>query len=209
MMNRRVLLRKGILRLATVLASIVALGLLGIVVSAGPAPAQSPSAYLFSGDADAYSANVPWPTNDPNTGIVEAVDFCNYTYSNVEQLTVNWLNGNDGARQALHTPLQVRLEPVGEHVEANASSTSHSAVARRFVEATEHALGELLAGDLSELDLVALMVDGVRFGDHVCVVAMGIDVTGRKRPLSITEGDTENTTVVKDLLVGFTIASSR
>jgi hypothetical protein len=97
MMNRRVLLRKGILRLATVLASIVALGLLGIVVSAGPAPAQSPSAYLFSGDADAYSSNVPWPTNDPNTGIVEAVDFCNYTYSNVEQLTVNWLNGNDGA----------------------------------------------------------------------------------------------------------------
>ena len=94
------------------------------------------------------------------------------------------------------------LEPVGERVEARASSTSRSAVSRRFVEATEHALAELLAGDLSELDLVALMVDGVHFGDHVCVVAMGIDITGRKRPLSITEGDTENATVVKDLLVG-------
>ena len=94
------------------------------------------------------------------------------------------------------------LEPVGERVEARASSTSRSAVSRRFVEATEHALGELLAGDLSKLDLVALMIDGVHFGDHVCVVAMGIDITGKKHPLSITEGDTENATVVRDLLVG-------
>ena len=46
------------------------------------------------------------------------------------------------------------------------------------------------------------MVDGVHFGDHVCVVAMGIDITGNKHPLSITEGDTENATVVRDLLVG-------
>jgi len=94
------------------------------------------------------------------------------------------------------------LEPVGKRVEQSATSTSRSAVSRRFVEATEHALGELLAGDLSELDLVALMINGVHFGDHVCVVAMGIDITGRKHPLSITEGDTENATVVKDLLVG-------
>jgi hypothetical protein len=94
------------------------------------------------------------------------------------------------------------LEPVGENIEAHATGTSHSAVSRRFVEATEHALAELLATDLSELDLVALMIDGVHFADHVCVVAMAIDVKGTKHPLSITEGDTENATVVKDLLVG-------
>jgi transposase-like protein len=94
------------------------------------------------------------------------------------------------------------LEPVGERVEARSTSTSRSAVSRRFVEATEHALAELLAGDLSELDLVALMVDGVHFADHVCVVAMGIDIAGQKHPLSIAEGDTENATVVRDLLVG-------
>ena len=46
------------------------------------------------------------------------------------------------------------------------------------------------------------MVDGVHFADHVCVVAMGIDVTGRKHPLAVVEGDTENATVVRDLLVG-------
>ena len=94
------------------------------------------------------------------------------------------------------------LEPVGEKVEARATSTSRSAVSRRFVERTEHALAELLAGDLSALDLVALMVDGVHFADHVCVVAMGIDVTGVKHPLAVVEGDTENATVVKDLFVG-------
>jgi transposase-like protein len=94
------------------------------------------------------------------------------------------------------------LEPVGEKVDQRATSTSRSAVSRRFIEATEHALYELLASDLSELDLVCLMVDGVHFADHVCAVAMGIDVKGRKHPLSITEGDTENATVVRDLLVG-------
>jgi putative transposase len=56
--------------------------------------------------------------------------------------------------------------------------------------------------DLGELDLVALMVDGVHFADHLCVVALGIDDAGTKHPLAVTEGDTENATVVKDLFVG-------
>jgi hypothetical protein len=55
----------------------------------------------------------------------------------------------------------VGLEPVGFRVEQAAVSTSKSAVSRRFVMATETALAELLAADLSGLDLVALMVDGV------------------------------------------------
>ena len=54
----------------------------------------------------------------------------------------------------------VGLEPVGEQVEASASSTSKSPVSRKFVRATETALAELLAAGLSGLDLVALMVDG-------------------------------------------------
>jgi hypothetical protein len=41
------------------------------------------------------------------------------------------------------------LEPVGAAVEQAASGTSKSAVSRRFVAATEHALAELLAADLS------------------------------------------------------------
>lgn len=95
----------------------------------------------------------------------------------------------------------VGLEPVGERVEATAASTSKSAVSRKFVKATETALAELLAADLSALDLVALMVDGVHFGEHTCVVALGIDIDGIKHPLSLVEGSTENTTLVTKLCV--------
>ncbi len=96
----------------------------------------------------------------------------------------------------------VGLEPVGTRAEQNATSTSRSAVSRRFVAATETALAQLLAADLSGLDLVALMVDGVHFGEHCCVVALGIDGDGAKHPLALAEGSTENATLVTDLLVG-------
>lgn len=96
----------------------------------------------------------------------------------------------------------VGLEPVGEQVTASSRSTSKSAVSRKFVAMTEHALGDLLAADLSELDLVALMIDGVHFADHLCVVALGIDIDGTKHPLALVEGSTENTTLVHGLLVG-------
>ena len=92
------------------------------------------------------------------------------------------------------------LEPVGSSVEATARSTSKSAVSRRFVARTETALAELMAADLSGLDIVAVMIDGVHFAGHLCVVALGIGVDGTKHPLGLVEGDTENATVVKDLL---------
>jgi transposase-like protein len=96
----------------------------------------------------------------------------------------------------------VGLEPVGTRVEHSARATSKSAVSRRFVTATETALAELLSADLAGLDLVALMVDGVHFAEHCCVVALGIDIDGVKHPLSLVEGSTENATLVSDLLVG-------
>ena len=94
------------------------------------------------------------------------------------------------------------LEPVGAGVESTALGTSKSAVSRRFVAATEHALAELLAADLTGLDLVALMVDGIRVAEHCCVVALGITIDGTKIPLALAEGATENATVVTDLLAG-------
>jgi putative transposase len=97
---------------------------------------------------------------------------------------------------------QAGLEPVGSRVEQDATGTSKSAISRRFVAATERALAELLAADLSGLELVALMVDGVRVAEHCCVVALGITIDGTKVPLGLAEGATENATVVRDLLAG-------
>jgi putative transposase len=94
------------------------------------------------------------------------------------------------------------LEPVGEQIEQAAAGTSRSAVSRKFVAATETALAELLAADLSTLDLVAFMVDGVHFAEHCCVVALGIGIDGTKHPLALVEGSTENATLVRELIVG-------
>jgi putative transposase len=93
------------------------------------------------------------------------------------------------------------LEPVGTAVTDVATATSRSAVSRRFVAMTERALDEMMRTDLSTLELVALMIDGVHFANHLCVVALGISIDGTKIPLAVVEGDTENATVVKDLLV--------
>jgi transposase-like protein len=94
------------------------------------------------------------------------------------------------------------LEPAGQVVEEAAASTSKSAVSRRFVAATETALAELMTRRLDDLDVVALMIDGVHFGEHTCVVALGIGVDGVKHPLAAEEGSTENATLVTELVTG-------
>jgi transposase-like protein len=97
---------------------------------------------------------------------------------------------------------RVGLEPVGEKITGAANGTSRSAVSRRFMAATETALADLLARPLTGLDLVALMIDGVHFAEHCCVVALGIDISGVKHPLALVEGSTENATLARELLVG-------
>jgi transposase-like protein len=67
---------------------------------------------------------------------------------------------------------------------------------------THTALAELLAADLSGLDLACLLIDGVHFGEHTCVVALGIAIDGTKHPLALVEGATENATLARELLVG-------
>jgi len=49
---------------------------------------------------------------------------------------------------------------------------------------TEHALADLHGADLTGLDLVAIMIDGVQhLADHLCVVGVGIDIDGTKQAL--------------------------
>jgi putative transposase len=91
-------------------------------------------------------------------------------------------------------------EPIGAELETKSRSTSRSAVSRRFKAATETALAELLARDLSDVDVAVLMIDGIVFADCCCVVALAITADGTKVPVGLWDGDTENATVVKDLL---------
>jgi len=102
------------------------------------------------------------------------------------------------------------LEPLPEEFEAR--GTSRSAVSRRFVARTQAELDAWLEQPLGEVDLVALLLDGIEFGEHTLVVAMGIDSTGQKHPLAIREGSTENATLCRELLrslVGRGLAADR
>jgi transposase-like protein len=94
------------------------------------------------------------------------------------------------------------LEPAGQAVEEATAAMSKSAVSRRFVAATETALTELMSRRLDDLDLVALMIDGVHFGEHTCVVALGVGIDGTKHPLAVEEGSTENATLATALVTG-------
>lgn len=90
------------------------------------------------------------------------------------------------------------LEPLPEEVRVG--GVGKSAVSKRFVLGTERKLAELMRRDLSGLELVALMIDGVHFADHVVLTAVGIDRDGAKHPLGLREGATENASACRALL---------
>ncbi len=124
----------------------------------------------------------------------------------VELETYRLFNGRDLLTQAaldrMLAGLSTRrypagLEPIGA-VESRA--TSRSSISRRFVEGTEKKLAELFGRDLSELDLLAIFIDGVAVAEHSILVALGVDSEGRKHPLGLWEGSTENKTVCNALL---------
>jgi transposase-like protein len=91
-------------------------------------------------------------------------------------------------------------EPVGEQVEAQARSTSKSAVSRTFVERTREALHELMSRQLGDLRLAVMMLDGLELKGRMMIVALGISTEGVKVPLGLWEGSTENATVATALL---------
>jgi putative transposase len=91
-------------------------------------------------------------------------------------------------------------EPVGEDVEAEARSTSKSAVSREFVTRTRENLEALMSRRLDDVRLAVLMVDGIELKGRTNVVALGITTDGVKIPLGLWEGSSENATVATALL---------
>lgn len=94
----------------------------------------------------------------------------------------------------------VALDPVGAQVEQMASSTSRSAVSRRFVNATAERLAELHARPLGDRRWLVVYLDGFRFGGHTLVGALGVTLDGTKVPLGVVEGSTENAAVCTRLV---------
>ncbi len=79
---------------------------------------------------------------------------------------------------------------------------SKSAVSREFVEASAEELRRLAERDFKDVDLLVLYIDGLRFGEYLVVVAVGVDSSGKKHVLGLSQGSTEHSTVCKELLAG-------
>lgn len=92
------------------------------------------------------------------------------------------------------------LEPVGPEVAARASSTSKSAVSRRFVDATRARLDAFRSRPLSDRRFLVVYIDGFGFAEETLVGAIGVDEQGIKVPLTVIHGTTENKAVCKRLL---------
>lgn len=90
------------------------------------------------------------------------------------------------------------LETLPESIETR--GTSKSAVSRRFVAMTTEKLEQWMAQPLGHLDLWAVFIDGIHFGEHVVLCALGIDATGAKHVLGLWEGATENEIACKAML---------
>jgi transposase-like protein len=83
---------------------------------------------------------------------------------------------------------------------ADTVGVSKSSVSRQMMEASEAEVEALLSRRFDDVKLVILYIDGMVFGDHIMIGAVGVDVDGNKHVLAIREGATENATVVKELL---------
>lgn len=75
-----------------------------------------------------------------------------------------------------------------------------SSVSRHFVRATAQQLEQLCQRRLEDLELLALVIDGLEVAGQTLVVALGVAQDGLKHVLGLWQGATENTTVVKALL---------
>lgn len=83
---------------------------------------------------------------------------------------------------------------------ADTMGVSKSSVSRQMIEASEAEVEALLGRRFDELKLVILYIDGMVFGNHVMIGAVGVDAAGHKHVLAIREGATENAAIVKELL---------
>ena len=83
---------------------------------------------------------------------------------------------------------------------ADTVGVSKSAVSREGIEASERVLKELMERRLDAWDLLVIYIDGIQFGAHHVLAAVGVDDDGQKHVLGVREGASENTEVSKALL---------
>src|SRR3954466_12739208 len=84
---------------------------------------------------------------------------------------------------------------------AATTGVSRSSISRQAIDGSAEQLRQLQERRWEQVDLVAIYIDGQRFGDHHVISAVGVDRSGDKHVLGIEIGATENAAAVKKLLV--------
>jgi len=84
---------------------------------------------------------------------------------------------------------------------ADTVGIKRSSVSREAIRASEAALKAFCERRWDDASFLAIYIDGVRVGEYHVIVALGVDSKGHKHVLGLREGATENSVVVKDLLV--------
>lgn len=129
------------------------------------------------------------------------------THNEVELPTIEALREGDPlcARVAEQIVLGVStrgyersLEPVEPELGGRGASKSNAS--RALIDATTQKLAEFASRKLDDVDLVAMLIDGIEFARRTVVVALGVTVDGTKVPLGLWAGSTENATLATSLL---------
>jgi putative transposase len=79
---------------------------------------------------------------------------------------------------------------------------SKSSVSAEAIAASEEELKKLCQRRLEALEILVIYLDGIRFGGHHVLAAVGVDNEGRKHVLGLAEGASENQVVARGLLEG-------
>jgi transposase-like protein len=84
-----------------------------------------------------------------------------------------------------------------------ARGAKKSRVSEIFIEETRRRMRDHVTEKLDQLDLVAMLLDGLNVGGHAIVVGLGISRQGTKHVLGLRQGSTENKTLCTELLQDF------
>ena len=114
------------------------------------------------------------------------------------------MNGGEGVGRRMLEILMhcVSTRSYGEVLPEMAQTVgiSKSAVSRKFIEASAEELRRLCERRFDEVDFLVIYIDGMVFGEHHVIGAVGVDSAGRKHVLGLVEGASENGAAVTSLL---------
>jgi transposase-like protein len=75
-----------------------------------------------------------------------------------------------------------------------------SSISRHFIKVSRGKLEDLMERPLDTMDLAVIGIDGIEIAGECLIIAVGIDVKGKKHILGLWQGATENAEVCKSLI---------